>query len=137
MQSSKYLSVLKQNKLSDTATRRQLFEIIQTQNEPYPITKLVDLASQKMNKSSVYRTVNTFEKAGIIKKVYSGWKESVELSDLFNNHHHHMTCIKCSKIIAFNEPEVLVEELLEITKKYSFYPTTHSIEFYGVCADCI
>lgn len=136
MTTNTYESILKQHKLSDTRTRRQLFDILVAQNEPCPVTVLVELANNKMNKSSVYRSVEVFEKTGIIKKVYSGWKESVELSDLFRRHHHHMTCTNCGMTISFEESTSLVRELDNITSKYNFTASNHSIEFSGLCVDC-
>lgn len=131
-----YSSILLENNLSDTKTRRQLFEILQSLHEPCPVTDLVELSNNKMNRSSVYRTVEIFEKSGIIKKVYSGWKESIELSELFRRHHHHMTCTNCGVILSFEESPALVRELQNITGEYKFTAKTHSIEFSGLCSDC-
>lgn len=134
--SNSYLSLLKKHGLSNTRKRRTLFSILQDLHHPLPITELVTLAKKFMDRSNVYRNIDDFECAGIVKKVYVGWKESVELSDAFNHHHHHMTCSGCGSVISFEESVLLENELLVTSKKHKFVTKIHSIELSGLCENC-
>jgi Fur family ferric uptake transcriptional regulator len=132
-----YYSLLEKNHLSNTRVRSLIFSILKEQDKPVPYPTLINLAQLKdIHRSSVYRTIDSFEKAGIIKKLYTGWKESVELSEVFRHHHHHMTCNSCNKTISFNETPALEDELILVASYHDFHPDNHSIEFSGLCADC-
>ena len=134
--SNTYLTLLKKHNLSNTRKRQYLFSLLQDLQHPLPTTELVTLAQNFMDRSNVYRSIDDFERAGIVKKVYTGWKESVELSDSFSHHHHHMTCTNCGKVISFEESKELEKELLSIARNFNFTAKYHSIEFGGVCVNC-
>ncbi len=134
LMSDLYLSLLKKYHLSNTKVRNTIFTILKEQDRPLQLSSLSTLA--KVHRSSIYRTVDAFEKAGIVKKLYTGWKESVELSEVFHRHHHHMTCTQCGKTISFEETSALEDELTLAASYHDFHPDNHSIEFSGLCADC-
>ncbi len=50
-------------------------------------------------------------------------------------HHDHMVCTKCRKIIEFREDEL---ELLQkqIAAAHGFHMLQHKMEIYGICSDC-
>lgn len=51
-------------------------------------------------------------------------------------HHDHMVCTKCRKIIEFSNDQL--EELQEqIALSRGFHMLQHRMEIYGICADCI
>jgi Fur family ferric uptake transcriptional regulator len=51
-------------------------------------------------------------------------------------HHDHMICTKCRKIIEFEEGHL--EELqIKIAAKHGFHMLQHKMEIYGICSDCL
>lgn len=51
-------------------------------------------------------------------------------------HHDHMICTKCRKIIEFEED--LLEDLqIRIAASKGFHMLQHKMEIYGICADCL
>jgi Fur family peroxide stress response transcriptional regulator len=52
---------------------------------------------------TVYRTLTTLEKQGLISKVQT--VESQARYEFKNDHHHHLICDNCHEIIDFNWPE--------------------------------
>jgi Fur family transcriptional regulator, ferric uptake regulator len=51
------------------------------------------------------------------------------------NHHDHLSCTHCGKIIEFENPKI--ESLQEaIAEAYGFDLTDHVLELYGVCPQC-
>ncbi len=131
-----YTKIIKDNHLSNTKSRRTLFKILNQQSQPVSIRRIVNNALPFMNKSTAYRILNVFDEAGIINLTYAGWKQTVELSDTFKGHHHHISCIDCGQIIAFEETHDLVEQLRLVSLKYQFKATSHSLELRGICAHC-
>lgn len=51
-------------------------------------------------------------------------------------HHDHMICTKCRKILEFEDPQI---ELLQIkiAATHGFHMLQHKLEIYGICRDCL
>jgi Fur family ferric uptake transcriptional regulator len=127
-------NLLKKNGLSLTRQRLAVFELLED-SEPLTMHELQQLAGDRLDRASLYRTVAVFEKLGIARRVNIGWKYKIELSDAFTEHHHHMTCLQCHKVIPINEQEL---ELFinNLSAQYGFEPIEHQVEIQGYCADC-
>lgn len=51
-------------------------------------------------------------------------------------HHDHMICTKCKKIIEFKEDQL--ENLqVQIAAAYGFHMLQHKMEIYGICSECL
>jgi Fur family ferric uptake transcriptional regulator len=51
-------------------------------------------------------------------------------------HHDHMICIKCKKIVEFEEDAI--ESLqVNIASKHGFHLLQHKMELYGICSKCL
>lgn len=136
MQLELYKELLNKAELSNTKSRKQIFLLLAQTKKPYTLPDLADNLSSTMDRTTVYRTVDSFVKANIVKRIYSGWKQTVELSDQFNHHHHHMTCIICGKVIPFEESYKLSAELEKLEEAYRFTIDEHTIELRGRCTSC-
>jgi Fe2+ or Zn2+ uptake regulation protein len=128
-----FKELLKANGQSVTKARLQVFEALLAQ-EPMAMHHLVARAGQ-VDRASVYRAVDLFERLGIVQRLNTGWKYKLELSDKFAEHHHHLTCADCGKTIAMNEGE-LESIITRLAAAHNFKPTAHQIEIQGLCADC-
>jgi len=51
-------------------------------------------------------------------------------------HHDHMICAKCRKIIEF-ENQALEELQLKIAVAHGFHMLQHKMELYGICSECL
>lgn len=50
-------------------------------------------------------------------------------------HHDHMICVNCGKLIEFVEPRI--ENLQsDVSAKNKFHPLWHTLEIYGLCQSC-
>lgn len=96
-----------------------------------------------MGLSTVYRTLDWLARMGIVAKLSLGDGQSrYEFkSKETDEHHHHLICTKCGKII--NYSEFLDEELRlvkkteeKLAKKYNFTIHDHNMEFLGICEKC-
>lgn len=126
--------VLSENGYSVTSQRLRVFNELQKADEPMTV---VDLAGRLTNvdRVSSYRTIELFEKIGIIHRVWTGFKNKVELSEAFSSHHHHFTCIKCGKSTGLKS-ELLERELKNFETEHGFKLVQHSVELNGYCANC-
>jgi Fur family transcriptional regulator, ferric uptake regulator len=93
--------------------------------------------------TTVYRTLELLHGLGIVQKVASGDGQSrYEIKSIHpRDHHHHLICTRCGKIVDYRD---FVGEELELVKKteqalakrYDFEIRDHNIEFLGFCKEC-
>jgi Fur family ferric uptake transcriptional regulator len=93
--------------------------------------------------TTVYRTLELLHGLGIVQKVSPGDSQSrYELKSVDQqDHHHHLICTRCGKIIDYRD---FVQEELDLVrkteaalkKKYNFAIQDHNIEFLGLCDKC-
>jgi Fur family ferric uptake transcriptional regulator len=57
------------------------------------------------------------------------------------DHHHHLICTECGKIIDYRdfvdeELELIKKTEISLSQKHNFEIYDHNIEFYGLCEKC-
>ena len=125
---------LKDNGVSFTQPRRVVFDALQ-HHKSLTMAELT-AACHMVDRASVYRTAELFEKLGIVVRIPTGWKYRLELGEAFHEHHHHATCSSCGASIALPEDPALEKRLHELAKRRNFTLTSHQIELTGTCAAC-
>ncbi len=126
---------LQDNELSITKPRVEIFNLLKSADKPMSTAEIIS-KSRSINRSTVYRTIELFEKLGVVKKVWFGMKSKFELSDEFEDHHHHIVCEKCGGIEKIDHAQ-LEKMITRISKKSGFKPTSHHIEVLGICRTCL
>lgn len=101
--------------------------------------KLLALVRQKdaqVSQATVYRTLKLLQDSGLVKAHYFDDKEALfEINLDPKEHHDHLICDTCHKIVEFTnlEIEALQEE---VATKQGFRLTRHRMELYGICKNC-
>lgn len=132
-----YLQRLKSGKVSSTKPRKLIFEtLLKNGHSPLTMQQLVNKCIGKVDRASIYRNVELLEKIGVIKKIHTGWKYKIELSDEFHGHHHHLICSVCHKVIVSEKDLVLEKVIIGLGKLLDFSVENHSLEIYGKCKKC-
>ena len=134
MNQSKLATVLNANGLSKTVQRQAVFDALSS-NEPLSMHELVEKLAGRVDRVSTYRTVALYEKLGILQRLTHGFKYKLELSDNFNQHHHHLTCTNCGKVIDV-KADAIEGTIGLIAQENNFRLISHQIEIQGKCADC-
>ena len=129
-----FATILRENNFSLTKSREIVFKALDT-DSPITMHELVERCAQ-IDRASVYRSVALFETVGIVRRLYTGWKYKIELSDRFGSHHHHATCKKCGKIIPLEEDSRLEQALRSLASRHNFALSGHEIELTGLCEHC-
>jgi Fur family ferric uptake transcriptional regulator len=90
--------------------------------------------SPAINRSTVYRTLETFRDLGLISETdLGGGVREYQLLD--HDRHHHLICRGCRQMIELDDS--LVEPLRsEIGKRYGFVATIDHLALFGLCAYC-
>ena len=86
--------------------------------------------------STVYRTVKLLVAAGLLEEHrFGGSGQSRYEVTGDREHHDHLICVRCDKIVEYEEKKV--EALQEaICVRYGFAMVGHRHEIYGVCPAC-
>jgi Fe2+ or Zn2+ uptake regulation protein len=126
--------ILRNKGFSNTAVRQNIFESLQGK-EPLTIQNIIS-SNPTIDRASVYRTIDLFEKIGVVQRLQIGWKYKIELTDQFHAHHHHVVCIVCGRIDNFSEPDYVESNVMRAASKLGYKPTSHQLEIRGLCPDC-
>lgn len=130
-----FARALKDAGFSVTKPRQIVFSALQS-GRPRSMRELTLDLSSVIDRASIYRTVDLFEKLGIVSRVQTGWKYKIELSDRFTPHHHHMTCQNCGRDISFDEPQDLDALIDAVATQHGFVARSHTLAITGLCPQC-
>jgi Fur family transcriptional regulator, ferric uptake regulator len=98
---------------------------------------------EQIGLTTVYRTLELLIEMGLIFKFdFGDGRARYELvEDQKGDHHHHLVCTQCKRVIDYSEfiadeMEFLNRAEKGLSKKYDFDIENHIIQFYGVCDKC-
>lgn len=126
--------ILRQKGYRLTAPRQRILDVLTT--HPQSVDEILSALKSKgeqTDKVTVYRTLDCFVDLGIVGKTqFHDKKAQYEL--LSEAHHHHLVCDKCGSVedVALNEAVLL----RKVSEQTNFQVKSHSLEFFGLCANC-
>ncbi len=91
---------------------------------------------QKPSKATVYRCLSLFTECGVLEEHdFKFFPSSIYEFVWGRDHHDHLICLSCGKIIEFFNAEI--EKLQDkIADEKNFHPEFHSQKIYGICEEC-
>lgn len=85
--------------------------------------------------TTIYRTLKLLTEAGLAREVRFGDNKTYYEHHYDHEHHDHMICTECGRVIEFFSAEI--EALQdEMAGKFGFRPTHHSLRMWGLCSSC-
>jgi Fur family ferric uptake transcriptional regulator len=88
-----------------------------------------------VSRATVYRTLSMLEDAGFVEGLDTGDGGRKFEHVLGHEHHDHMVCTSCGKIIEFCDEE-LEERQRVAASRHGFSISSHSLQLFGVCQQC-
>ena len=129
---------LKGFNLKVTPARVAVLRFLESTNQPVDVNSIIDYLRQKdvdTNPATVFRMMHDFLQKGITQQIqFQEGKARYELSN--KKHHHHLICTNCGKIEEV-EGDFLQKMEEDILKSKGFRVKSHSLEFFGLCSDCV
>ena len=131
--------LLKERGLKSTRQRDEIIQAFIESGKHLSVDELYQRVRQKNPKigyATVYRTLRLMAE--------SGWASARQFGDRTarfehraeGQHHDHLICLICGKIVEFASERI--EELqLRIAYKKGFRIFEHKLELYGHCPDCL
>jgi Fur family ferric uptake transcriptional regulator len=116
-----------------TDQRRVIAQVIEDSSDHPDVEELYRRASQidaRISLSTVYRTVNLFEEAGLVTK--HDFKDGRARFELIpDEHHDHLIDIRSGRVIEFRNEEIeAIQEV--IARKLGYKLVDHRLELYAV-----
>ncbi|MGH7197576.1 MAG: Fur family transcriptional regulator [Candidatus Omnitrophota bacterium] len=133
-----FTKFLEKKELKLTSQRRTiLHEAIQAKGH-LSADDLLDFskkADPTISKATVYRTLALLKEGGVLEEQDFGGGHKVYERAQGRKHHDHFVCVKCGKIIEFENDQI--ERLQDSeAKKCQFKVVYHSLKLFGFCKNC-
>lgn len=94
------------------------------------------LNKRKISRATVFRTLNVFVDAGVLRKSKLGEEHShYEVIRKNRCQHDHLICTVCGNILEFSNIDIS-KKIAEITKEFDFEMSSYKFEIYGRCQKC-
>lgn len=125
-----------------TRNREALVATLAAADRPLTIPE-IGVAARTLAVSSIYRNVAMLEALGIVQGVVtaSDFAHYELAEDLTENHHHHLVCSSCGAVEDFVAPAQLEDSVRaaarRVGRKSRFRVERHSVDFIGLCPNCI
>lgn len=116
-----------------TEQRRVIAQVVEAASDHPDVEELYRRAAavdSKISLSTVYRTLNLFEEAGLVAK--HDFKDGrARFETLPDTHHDHLIDVRSGKVIEFRNEEIeAIQEL--IAKRLGYRLVDHRLELYAV-----
>lgn len=133
-----FTTFLKSKNLKLTSQREEILNYFLKVDRHLSVEDLYSIVRKKdpnIGQATVFRTLKLLGEAGLAGEVRLGDKRVRYEHKYGHQHHDHLICMKCGKLIEAMEPEI--EKLQErLCKKFGFAPEKHKMEIFGTCKNC-
>lgn len=123
-----------------TPNRRAVVDALAAAGAPITLPDLLAV-DHSLAQSSAYRSLAVLTDAGVVRRlVHVGDHALFELDEHLTEHHHHLVCESCGSVVDVTFPD-RVEAAMDrtfddVSAAAGFTPRHHTIDIYGICADC-
>lgn len=129
---------LRQKDRRVTGPRKAVLEALQRHPHPMTIKEIHGaLLKMEVDLATVYRSIHMLREMALVKRFDfgDGVARFEMIGDGDREHHHHLVCQKCARIV---EVEECFPPALEagIAARHGFAQVTHNLEFFGTCPLC-
>ncbi len=135
----KNLDLLKQYKIRPTQPRREIAHYLVSSKRRHfsaeDILKYLKIRKAPVSRASAYRAVRLFSRKGLLRQIDLGKGFNLYEVALRNSHHDHLYCLKCGRIIEF-EDENIEQLQTKACRKKNFKAFTHTLRIIGLCKEC-
>jgi Fur family transcriptional regulator, ferric uptake regulator len=119
--------------------RRAVIEVLAS--EPCALSALdiderLRAGERRVGRASVYRALEQLTELGLVHKLDLGSETArYERTDPGGEHHHHMVCDKCGKVLPFEDPGLEVA-VTKVRAGAGFEVRDHEVVLHGACDAC-
>ena len=124
--------------LRNTPERETIIEEIFSTHEHFDVDELyfrLQTKRKKISKPSIYRLIPYLLESDLIQEAYFE-DGHLHYEPIYGHKHHcHLRCLRCGKIIEFEE-KALKRVEKKLAEKHDFLVKSHKFEVLGYCPTC-
>jgi len=127
--------LLRAKKFKVTPSRTALLSLLIQKHTPMTVEDIQGLLKSKVNKTTIYRALDTFVEKGILYQTH--FRDGKTYYEHQDHHHHHIVCTSCG--IKEEVSLCIKSSLLSILKQSKNFTVIHDhvLEFFSLCNACI
>ena len=126
--------LIKEKSLSVTEPRKNILAFLLKNHGHFSLEEIHDgLGKKACDLATVYRCIVQFENSDLVERRYFG-DEKLRYEYKDSAHHHHIVCRLCRSITKMKY--CFISEIEQMIRDKGYSDITHSLEFFGVCANC-
>src|SRR5436190_16455772 len=133
-----FLNHIQRAGLKRTAQRDLILDVFLRTEEHLSsedLYRLVQKEDSSIGHTTVYRTLKLLTEAGLAREVRFGDGRAHYEHNYKHQHHDHMICSQCGKVIEFFSAELeAIQDAM--AAKHRFEITQHLLRIIGLCSDC-
>jgi Fur family transcriptional regulator, ferric uptake regulator len=123
-----------------TAGRRAIVDLLVSAGHPVSIGDIAERLPG-LPRSSAYRHLTDLHAAGLVRPVTASDDFTrFELAEDLTEHHHHLLCVNCGKVIDVTLPDGFEQQLTDAISRLAeaegFQAHAHRLDVLGLCAAC-
>lgn len=123
-----------------TAGRRAIVDLLVSAGHPVSIGDIAERLPG-LPRSSAYRHLTDLHAAGLVRRVTASDDFTrFELAEDLTEHHHHLLCVNCGKVIDVTLPDGFEQQLTDAVTQLAdaagFQAHAHRLDVLGLCAAC-
>jgi Fur family ferric uptake transcriptional regulator len=130
--------ILRQNGYKLTPQRHAVLRVIAGSSDHLTTLELYDRVHQEcpgIGRVTVYRLLDILTKLKLVCEVHGDGMSRSYLMRRPTEHHHHLICSKCCRVIDFTDCD-LIDLEQRLSEQNDFVIEGHLLEFHGLCHEC-
>lgn len=133
-----FYDYLGQHNLRRTQERALILQELFAINDHFDVEALLFRLRKKnhpVSRATIYRTLKHLIDSGLVRQVDLGRNRAFYEHALGRQHHEHLVCIACGKVVEFST--LTIEKLQNLVcEEFNFKPVRHSYQILGYCEAC-
>jgi len=123
-----------------TSGRRAIVDLLVSAGHPVSIGDIAERLPD-LPRSSAYRHLTDLHAAGLVRRVTASDEFTrFELAEDLTEHHHHLLCVSCGKVIDVTLPagfeQQVADAISQLADAERFQAHSHRLDVVGLCAAC-
>src|SRR6185503_18484807 len=135
----RFEDALRERGLKSTAQRDDIAKVFFSSDGHSSVDDLytaVRRVNPRVGYATVYRTLKLLKECGLAaERHFDDGPARYEPTEATAQHHDHIICERCGKIVEFNSEE-LERQQERIARFLGFVVSRNRMELYGICSDC-